>query len=163
MPLTEQQKEYKKEYYENNKEKSKEYYEKNKEKIKEQKKKYRQEHKEQIKEYNKKYNEENREEKREYNKKYNEKNKEHIKEYYQTANGKKIKRISFWKSKGVISDDFDVLYEKYINTNECEICNVAIISGTGIIGKKHLDHCHISGKFRNILCGNCNVNVMRNK
>jgi len=125
---------------------------KDKEQRKEYDKKYRDEHKEDKKEYNKKYRDEHREDKKEY-----------IKEYNQTENGKKIGRISDWKRKGVISDDFNVLYEKYINTNECEICNISITSGTGIIGKKHLDHCHITGKFRKILCGYCNTHVMRNK
>ena len=133
--------------------------EQKKERKKESNKKYREQHKEQRKEYY----EQNKQQIIEYNKKYREQNKQQIKEYRQTENRKKSNRISKWKIKGVISDDFNALYEKYINTNECELCSISITSGKGIIGKKHLDHCHITGQFRHILCGYCNTNVMRNK
>jgi 2-polyprenyl-3-methyl-5-hydroxy-6-metoxy-1,4-benzoquinol methylase len=150
MPLTEEQKK------ERRKERDKKYYEANKQKIKEQSKEYREANKEKIKEQQKGYN-----------KKYDEKNKEKLKEYrkeyYQTENRKKSNRISGWKRNGVISDDYNALYEKYINTNQCELCSISITCGKGLTGKKHLDHCHITGKFRNILCGHCNTKVMRNK
>ena len=153
MPLTEEQKEKKKEY-------DKKYYQANKQKINERNKIYGEANKERIKEQKKEYD-------KKYGKDYYEKNKEWRKErhreYYQTENGKKSVRISKWKSSGVISDDFDALYEKYINTNECELCNISIMCGKGLTGKKHLDHCHITGKFRKILCGHCNIIVMRNK
>jgi acetyl-CoA carboxylase carboxyltransferase component len=128
------------------KEQMKEYRQANKEKIKEQQKEYREANKEKIKEYQKKYYEANKQKKKEYKKEYN-----------QTENGKKSNRISDWKSNGVISDDYDALYEKYINTNECELCSISIICGSGITNKKHLDHCHLTGEFRNILCGDCNI------
>ena len=98
---------------------------------KEQMKEYRQANKEKIKEQQKEYREANKEKYKEYQKKYY--------------------RISTWKSRGVISSDFNALYEKYINTNECELC------GTCLTKKKHLDHCHITGEFKNIICGVCNV------
>ena len=85
------------------------------------------------------------------------------KDYYFTDEGKKNHRIVIWKQQGVIHDDFDALYDKYINTNECELCDIPITSGRGLIGKKHLDHDHKTGLFRNILCGNCNTNVLRKK
>jgi hypothetical protein len=161
MPYTnkEQQKEYNKKYREANKEKIKEYRDDHKEKTKEYDKKYREANKEKIKEYY----EQNKQKINEYEKEYYEQNKEKIKENRKTENGKKSARISHWKRRGVISNDYDALYEKYINTNECELCNISITSGKGISGKKHLDHCHMTGEFRNILCGNCNVRVMRNK
>ena len=36
-----------------------------------------------------------------------------------------------------------------------------ITEGKGLIGKKHLDHDHETGYFRNVLCGMCNSNVLR--
>ena len=119
-------------------------------KQKEYHKKYREEHKKERQEMNKKYYEEHKKEKMEYHKKYREEHKKEKMEYD-------------WKRKGIISDDFDALYDKYINTNECELCNTPITEGSGIKGKKHLDHDHKTGKFRNILCGNCNINIMRFK
>jgi hypothetical protein len=121
MPFT---KEERKEY-------DKEYYEKNKQKIKEQRKEYYQQNKEQRKEYDKKYHDANKEKIKEYQKKYY--------------------KISKWKSIGVISDDYDALYNIFINTNECQLCS------TVLTNKKYLDHCHITGEFKNILCGVCNV------
>jgi hypothetical protein len=157
MPLTEEQKK------ERRKESDKKYYEANKQKIKEQKKEYREANKEKIKEQKKEYHVKNKERIKEQKKEYREKNKEKIKEYNQTEDRKKSNKISDWKHKGVISNDYNALYEKYINTNECELCSISITSGKGITGKKHLDHCHVTGEFRNILCGVCNTTAMKNK
>jgi len=105
--------------------------------------------------------------KKEYFKKYYQNNKDKLleksKNYYFTDEGKKNHRIVMWKQQGVISDDYNELYDKYINTNKCELCKCDITEGNGLIGKKHLDHNHETGEFRNVLCGNCNVNVLRKK
>jgi len=141
MPLTEKQKEYHKKYREQHKKEKKEYH-----------KKYAQEHCDELREYRKKYREENKQTAQEYSK-----------QYITTEQGKKSYRITAWKQIGVISDDYNALYDKYINTNECELCNTTITEGRGLIGKKHLDHDHETGEFRHILCGYCNINVMRFK
>ena len=73
----------------------------------------------------------------------------------------KARRISVWKKRGVISDDYDELHNKYLNTELCEMCNIKM-EGKGK-QKKCLDHCHTTGKFRKILCNNCNWTLMRNK
>ena len=49
------------------------------------------------------------------------------------------------------------LYEKYMNTNNCENCDIELVRGAGLSNKKHLDHDHNGGLFRNVLCGNCNI------
>ena len=130
-------------------------------------KKYYQEHKQEIQEKQKKYREENKQEIQEKKKKYNEEHKEQRKEYDKiystTEKGKKVRKINTWKFIGVISDDYDELYDKYINATECELCKTPIIEGRGLIGKKCLDHNHETGEFRNILCGHCNVKIMRFK
>ncbi len=131
MPLTEARKQYMKEYYKNNKEKRKEYYEANKQYYKEKDKKYYEANKEKIK--------------------------EKIKQYRQTEAGIKSLRIDNWKYRGVISEDYDELYEMYINTTNCEECNVELIEGSHGNNKRCLDHCHKTGKFRNVLCHTCNV------
>jgi actin-related protein len=132
------------------KEYRKQYYEKNKERFAEQQK-----------EYKKWYNEENREHRLEYNKKWYQKNKEYKKEkekqYSKTEAGKKASRINAWKQNGVKCDDYNVLYERYINTTHCENCNVELIEGGVGSNKRCLDHCHESGKFRNVLCNKCNI------
>ena len=131
-------------------------------KQKEYHKKYREEHKKEIQEYKKEYREEHKQEIQEYNKKNEARDKE-ARRKYREGNGKKVRKINDWKQSGVIHDDYDELYDKYINSTECELCNIPITEGKGIIGKKHLDHDHETGEFRNILCGHCNVKIMRFK
>ena len=118
----------------------KEYRLKNKEKIKE----YKLKNKERIKEYNKEYQLKNKEKRNEYMREYRKNNPECLK--YHT--------LYDWKKRGVISDDFDKLYEYYLSIDECENCGIELDSGTGT--KKCLDHCHNTGEFRNILCMTCN-------
>jgi len=145
------------------KERQQKYYDKNKEKIKEQVKKYDQSEKgkEKTKERKQKYYEENKEKIKERQQKYMKENKEKIKErqlnYAQTEAGKKTNRIAMWKYIGVISDDWDALYEYYINCWECENCGVELIEGIYCNNKRVLDHCHKTRLFRNVLCSYCNV------
>ena len=109
------------------------------------------------KQYNKQYQLNNKEKLAEYQKEYRLNNKDKIAEYRQTENGKKTKRINTWKRLGVISDDFNELYEKYINTNNCDNCDIELIHGMFGNNKKCLDHDHTTGQFRNILCCGCNL------
>tara|TARA_R110000803_G_scaffold76170_1_gene140728 strand:- start:50 stop:592 length:543 start_codon:yes stop_codon:yes gene_type:complete len=156
----EKNKEYQKEYNEKNKEKikesSKEWRKNNKEKIKEKDKERNKERREYNKEYNKVYKEKNKDTIKEYNKEWREKNKEYQKEYNQTEKGKKTHRISNWKTKGIKSDDFDSLYEYYLNVKNCELCEIELVEGNKS-NSRCLDHNHDTGLFRNVLCNGCNV------
>ena len=67
------------------------------------------------KEYKKQYREKNKEKIKEYYQKNKEKIKEQQTKYNQTEKCKKIKRISQWKSRGIVHQNYDELYEKYIN------------------------------------------------
>ena len=79
-------------------------------------------------------------------------------------NNPKKKQISKWKYKG-LKDDYDMVWNRFINSNNCENpkCNVLygkIGDGTGT--HKCMDHDHTPGlenNFRNILCSRCNVNL----
>ncbi len=85
MAKSVEQKEYQKQYREQNKERMKEYQkqyrEQNKERLKECQKQYREKNKEKLKEYSKQYYEGHKEKKLEYHKQYYRKNKEKKKEY----------------------------------------------------------------------------------
>jgi len=150
--------EYKKEYY-------KKWCEENKEYQKEYAKKYYQENKKKMKEKAKEYYEENKERNKERDREYYQKNKEKIKEYKKeyskTEVGKKSNRIKQWKQRGVVCDDFDALYDKYINTWNCENCNVELVEGKCGNNKRCLDHDHTTSLFRAILCNYCNSVIFR--
>tara|TARA_R110000851_G_C12908074_1_gene548935 strand:+ start:296 stop:820 length:525 start_codon:yes stop_codon:yes gene_type:complete len=168
-------KEYQKEYREKNKEKLKEYKkewcEKNRDEIKEYQKKNKEYHKEyyeknksKILEQKKEYNEKTKEKKKEYTKQYREKNKDKILEYQQTPAFKKSYRISKWRRSGVIHHNFDELYEKFIQTEKCELCNVQLtVDKKTTQTTRVLDHCHSSGLFRNVVCHSCNCKLPRQK
>mgnify|MGYP003679000475 CR=1 FL=1 len=98
---------------------------------------------------------------KEYYTEYNEKNKEHIKEQrkkrYKTDTFKKSCAISNWKKRGLICDNYEELYDKYINTLECDNCAIELVTGHYGANRRCMDHDHITGKFRNILCHYCNT------
>ena len=122
---------------------------------------YRAKNKEKIKIKNRIYNEKNKEKIKEYKKAYQKqhylKNKERItkriKAYNQTAKGKKVQTISDWKYRGVIGDLSTIYDDRYLPSTNCEVCNKTYASSTD----RCLDHCHITGEFRQILCQSCNV------
>jgi hypothetical protein len=65
----------------------------------------------------------------------------------------KMKHV--WKKRGVVFDNnFNEIYDRYINSSQCELCNKIYEKRQ----HRQLDHCHITGKFRNVVCQNCNKN-----
>ena len=95
---------------------------KNKEKIKERRREYylknKERDKEKIKERSRLYHLKNKEKEKEYCIKNREHLKKYKKEYNKSENGQKINRISGWQQRGVICEDFDKMYDIYINTNK---------------------------------------------
>lgn len=66
----------------------------------------------------------------------------------------KYDRIYEWKTNGVIHDDFDALFQQYINTTHCNHCAKQFKDTRD----RHLDHDHTTGLFRKIVCNGCNNN-----
>ena len=76
------------------------------------------------------------------------------KSYHNNPHEYKRLKILNWKQKGVKYDDFDDLYEVYMNTMNCWYCNKEFTNSR----QRCLDHDHETGLFRKILCQACNVN-----
>ena len=94
---------------------------------------------------------ENKDERLEYQKQYH-------KQYIQTPNGKKTNRKKQWRFKGLICNDVDVIYDKYMNTTNCDNCDCVLTEDKrNTSTTKCMDHDHNTGLFRNILCQSCNV------
>ena len=105
--------------------------------------------KEKIAESNRQYYQENKEKKAEYNK-----------QYIHTPQGRKVSRISDWKYAGLVdsdNDNYESIYDYYVNTQKCENCDVELTEGQKKKSTTRcLDHSHTTGLFRNILCHACN-------
>ena len=125
----------------------KEWYQKNKDKIKQQEKEYYEKNKDKRKEYQKEYNLINKNKISQYHK-----------EYLQTPQGIKSNRICHCKSYGLVCEDVDVLYQHYLDTTHCDNCDVVLTyDKRNTSTTKCMDHCHVTGEFRNILCHSCNI------
>ena len=83
--------------------------------------------------------------------------KEKYKLWYYSYDSIKTRRICDWKRMGVICDDWDTLYEKYISTTHCELCNIELTEGKRSLTTRCLDHNHDTGLFRNVVCHSCNI------
>ena len=99
---------------------------------------------------------------KEYKVEYNQKNKEAIslqkKEYHSTPKGIKVQALSCWKRRGIISNDFDTLYDLYINTDKCMYCEKVFADSYD----RCLDHDHKTGLYRAVLCRACNTKDVLN-
>lgn len=42
--------------------------------------------------------------------------------------------------------------------NKCKLCNIVLDSSCKAL-KPHIDHCHITGVIRGMLCHNCNAGL----
>lgn len=123
--------------------------------------------KEEKAEYMKQYRLDNKEKIKEQSRQYNLDNKEKLAkqkaEYYQSPNGKKLNKISNWKTRGLLwdtEDEIDEIYNRWLISERCELCDEEYTE-TNV---KCMDHEHkdgIYGKFRNVLCHSCNVKTDR--
>lgn len=67
---------------------------------------------------------------------------------------KKFQRNAYYKNMyGLTLDDYTEMFDN--QNGLCAICN----TGNSSWGKLAVDHCHISGKVRGLLCFNCNTSI----
>lgn len=89
--------------------------------------------------------------------KQSEKGKETNKKFSQTEKGKKNNKKNKWKTRGLNMENFEEIYKRYTMAIFCDICE-CVLEGNGN-NKKCMDHCHITGEFRNIVCHYCNLSI----
>jgi 5-methylcytosine-specific restriction endonuclease McrA len=112
----------------------------NKKQVKEKAKEYRQNHPEQIKLYQKEYRKNNPEKLRKSKKEWNDAHKEEMKEYQKIYNLK--------SNYGISVEEYENLLAK--QNGKCAIC------GNLFVKTPYVDHDHITGKVRGLLCHQCN-------
>jgi len=81
------------------------------------------------------------------------------KEYCKTEQGIKKNIKGNWKFRGLNMENFEEIYERYKMAIFCDICE-CVLEGTGR-NKKCMDHCHITGEFRNVVCHYCNLHICK--
>lgn len=86
------------------------------------------------------------------------------KQYYENKINQQTRCYSNWKMRGIrfIDDKHrDKVYDIFINTDNCELCNISFIGKNPPI--KCLDHIHINFKnnVRCVCCQPCNLKLGR--
>jgi hypothetical protein len=128
------------------------YYQNNKEKIIEKVKIYSQKNKDKKREYDKKYVAKNKEEIYKKNKVYYYENKDIINKKKRDCYSTEKSFNTRYKHITLLDGDFD----RYNNSQNCEICNKKY---TKITNVKCLDHCHHCNYLRNVCCSKCNIKL----
>lgn len=54
---------------------------------------------------------------------------------------------------GLTLEDYDQMFEQ--QNGVCAVCGGLATGGKRLV----VDHCHITGKIRGLLCGNCNIGI----
>ena len=67
--------------------------------------------------------------------------------------------IANWKKYGILSDDYDKLYDYHMSINQCQNCNVDF--DDTIKNQRCLDHDHQTGLYRKTLCRSCNATYLK--
>ena len=65
----------------------------------------------------------------------------------------KTHTLNQWRTRGLNMDNVDEIYNRYIYCKECEWCHTPFKSRRD----RDMDHCHLTGEFRGILCHQCNI------
>ena len=86
----------------------------------------------------------------------NEKQKLYMREYRKTEIGYKKSMITKWKSSSNLIGDYDKIFERFMSTTHCDLCNTLLTKERKGGRVKQMEHNHSNGEFRNIVCHICN-------
>ena len=75
--------------------------------------------------------------------------------YRESVKGQKKQAYHHWKRYGLNMEDFDNIYDRYVNTKYCDICKCSFENI-----KKRMEHDHKTGEFRGVVCNRCNSNML---
>jgi hypothetical protein len=79
--------------------------------------------------------------------------------YRQSEKGKKATMKKVWKQRGLDMATFEEVYERYTLAIFCDICECVLNEEGNHNSKKCMDHSHITGEFRNVICHCCNLKL----
>lgn len=90
------------------------------------------------------------------------KEKRRKREYYKMkkncGEGQKKLMKGRWKSKGLNMNNFDEVYDRYMNAKNCEVCRCILMVGKkNNTNRKTLNFDKITGEFINVRCVLCTV------
>lgn len=88
-----------------------------------------------------------------------EKYKQRAKKYAKTDKGKKTMTIAYWKYRGLICENYDQVYQLWLDSTHCDKCGCQYTDKI----PKDMEHCHTTGRFRAIVCHKCNMNMLDKK
>jgi len=120
------------------------------------KRRYAERHPERVREQRRaRYQREDKDLKREQARAWRAENPERIRAYARNEDRRWARLL---RSHGITRAEYEELYRK--QKGQCPICERALPTGIvrkGEVGlRPHVDHCHVTGKVRGILCGPCN-------
>jgi hypothetical protein len=85
---------------------------------------------------------------------------EYHKNYYACEEGYKNNKIRCWRKAGMIlkeNEEWESIFYYYMACETCENCDVILTDEVrNTKTRRSLDHCHVTGHIRNILCVSCN-------
>ena len=108
-----------------------------------------------------KYRERNPEKVKETKRKYYQEHKLEKAAYDQSPIGKKLNTIAQWKrnDQQETEEELDRIYDMWLHQEFCNACDVKLTrNGDNHSTQACMDHCHITHRFRHIICRSCNNN-----
>ena len=141
---------------------NKEYNLKNAEVLKEKRKIHAEQNPDYMKETSRRYRENQKKNNlEEFRRKNNERNKNYYLNNYEKAI--KSSRKKAWRERGLNMENFEEIYERYINTTHCDLCDVELTEDKiNTKTTRCMDHSHVTGEFRNVVCISCNGKLPEN-